>query len=198
MAPRARPAAAGDLDLVVAVAAAAFRDDPVMGWVFPDPATRPERLRALFSMPAGDMLRGGGDVHLCDGASVALWRRPGHEHGLREADDEHTRAAVSGFRDDELERLLVLGSTLAAHHPREPHWFLHVLGTEPDRQGHGLGAVVVAPVLERCDADGVRAYLESSNPRNLPFYRRLGFVDAGEIALEGGPSLTPMWREPRR
>ena len=66
----------------------------------------------------------------------------------------------------------------------------------PDRQDAGLGAAVLAPVLDRCDAEGVHAYLESSNPRNLPFYRRLGFVAAGEIPLPGGPSLIPMWREP--
>lgn len=56
---------------------------------------------------------------------------------------------------------------------------------------------MLQPVLERCDADGVRAYLESTNLRNHSLYHRQGFVDAGEIRLDGGPSLTPMWREPR-
>jgi GNAT superfamily N-acetyltransferase len=92
---------------------------------------------------------------------------------------------------------MVLGIAIHEHHPAEPHWYLNVLSTVPDRQGEGLGAAIIQPVLERCDAGGVRAYLESSNPRNLPFYRRHGFVDAGEIHLEGGPSMTKMWREPR-
>jgi GNAT superfamily N-acetyltransferase len=198
MSPSARLAALEDLPHVVAVAAAAFQDDPVMSWVFQDAATRPARLRGLFSMPAGDMLRGNGEVHVCDDASVALWRDPAFEHGgLRESDDDSTGEAIADFTDGELERLMVLGATLAANHPHEPHWFLNVLGTVPDRQGQGLGALVIAPVLQRCDADGVRAYLDSTNPRNRPFYRRLGFVDSGEIPLAGGPSLMAMWRDPR-
>jgi GNAT superfamily N-acetyltransferase len=198
MAAEARPATLEDLPTVVAVAAAAFQDDPVMSWVFQDAAVRPARLRALFSMPAGDMLRGNGEVHVVEDASVALWRDPSFEHGgLRESDDESTAAAIADFTDGELERLMVMGATLSANHPHEPHWFLNVLGTAPSRQGQGLGASAIAPVLERCDADGVRAYLDSTNPRNRPFYRRLGFVDAGEIPLPGGPSLEAMWRDPR-
>jgi len=198
MAPPVRIATLDDLDLVTSVAAAAFQDDPVMSWVFQDPATRPARLGGLFSMPAGDMLRGNGEVHVCDDDSVALWRDPAFEHGgLRESDDDTTAEAISDFTDGELERLMVLGATLAANHPHEPHWFLNVLGTVPSRQGQGLGAAVITPVLERCDAEGVRAYLDSTNPRNRPFYRRLGFVDSGEIPLTGGPSLMAMWRDPR-
>jgi GNAT superfamily N-acetyltransferase len=198
MAAAARLATIDDLPVVVAVAAAAFQDDPVMSWVFQDPSTRPARLQGLFSMPASDMLRGGGEVHVCDDASVALWRDPSFEHGgLRESDDDTTATAIADFTDGELERLMVMGATLAANHPHEPHWFLNVLGTEPSRQGQGLGAHVLAPVLDRCDADGVRAYLDSTNPRNRPFYRRLGFVDSGEIPLPGGPSLEAMWRDPR-
>jgi GNAT superfamily N-acetyltransferase len=198
MAPTARLATLADLPSVVAVAAAAFQDDPVMSWVFQDPSTRQARLQGLFSMPAGDMLRGNGEVHLCEDASVALWRNPSFEHGgVRESDDDSTPAGITDFTDGELERLMVLGATLSANHPHEAHWFLNILGTVPARQGQGLGAQVLAPVLERCDADGVRAYLDSTNPRNRPFYRRLGFVDSGEIPLAGGPSLMAMWREPR-
>jgi hypothetical protein len=52
--------------------------------------------------------------------------------------------------------------------------------------------------LDRCDAEYAPAYLESSNPDNIPYYQRFGFEVTGELALpEGGPSLWPMWRAPR-
>jgi hypothetical protein len=52
--------------------------------------------------------------------------------------------------------------------------------------------------LDRCDAEGLPAYLESTNPENLPYYRRFGFEVTGEISLpEDEPKLWPMWREPR-
>jgi GNAT superfamily N-acetyltransferase len=83
-------------------------------------------------------------------------------------------------------------------HPAAPHFHLAVLGTDPDHQGKGLGAAVIAPMLERCDREGVPAYLESSNPRNIPFYARHGFVESDPIPLiDGCPPVTPMWREPR-
>jgi ribosomal protein S18 acetylase RimI-like enzyme len=83
-------------------------------------------------------------------------------------------------------------------HPREkPHWYLAVLGTDPSAQGQGLGSAVLQPVLERCDTDGIGAYLESSKERNIDFYARHGFRVTGKIRLPRGPTMWPMWRDPR-
>lgn len=51
--------------------------------------------------------------------------------------------------------------------------------------------------LDRCDAEHAPAYLESSNPANIGYYQRFGFEVTGEIVLPDGPSLWPMWRQPR-
>ena len=85
------------------------------------------------------------------------------------------------------------------HHPRQPeHWYLAVLGTDPDHQGKGIGSALLQPVLERCDLEEVPAYLESSKEANIAFYARHGFELRDPIETEGGPTLYPMWREPRR
>jgi GNAT superfamily N-acetyltransferase len=66
------------------------------------------------------------------------------------------------------------------------------------RQGQGLGTQMLQEVLARADTDGVPAYLESSNERNLPLYERNGFRVIGELqALGHGPTIWRMWREPR-
>jgi GNAT superfamily N-acetyltransferase len=60
----------------------------------------------------------------------------------------------------------------------------------------GIGARLLEPFIERADREAVPIYLESSNPRNLTFYRRYGFENLGyAIDLPGaGPMLQPMWR----
>ena len=85
------------------------------------------------------------------------------------------------------------------HHASVPrdHWYLSVLGTDPDRQGKGIGAALVQPVLDLCDAEGLGAYLESSKESNIPYYRRFGFEVSGELRFRGGPPIWPMWRDPR-
>ena len=194
-----RSATLDDADRIAQIAAAGFYDDPVMSWLFPVAAVRLDRLRLLFGGLARDMLPDRGIVHLTGDACVALWRDPTFEHG-RSAAERVQEAADEGpspFAPDEMERLGVLGATMTANHPHEPHWYLNVVSTVPANQGQGLGTAVLQPVLARCDADGSRAYLESTNPRNHTLYHRHGFVDAGEIRVEGGPSLTPMWRDPR-
>jgi GNAT superfamily N-acetyltransferase len=194
-----RPATRDDAALVARIAAAGFYDDPVMRWVFPDDAVRLDRLVLIFSGLVDDMVPERGVVHLGGGAATALWRDPSFEHGRTAADraDEMSSDAPMPFTPDELERLVILGGTMTANHPHEPHWYLNVVSTLPEHQGQGLGRAVLQPVLDRCDADGARAYLESSNPRNHTLYHRLGFVDAGELPLEGGPSMMTMWRDPR-
>ena len=106
-------------------------------------------------------------------------------------------AMVRAFR---LRTPAMMGALTAIEksHPKEPHYYLEVLGTRKDRQSKGIGSAVINAVLERCDEEGVPAYLESSNPRNIPFYARHGFEVREEVSVgKNGPVATTMWREPR-
>ena len=47
------------------------------------------------------------------------------------------------------------------------------------------------------DRNGMLAYLESSNPRNIPFYQRHGFKVLRTIRVGECPAITPMLRRPR-
>ena len=52
--------------------------------------------------------------------------------------------------------------------------------------------------LERCDQDGIAAYLESSNPQNVPLYEHFGLQVTGTLDLPNGvPAVTTMWRPAR-
>ena len=86
----------------------------------------------------------------------------------------------------------------AAHPHDEPHYYLSFVATHDDHRGHGIGEQLLATNLERIDAEHQPAYLESSNPKNLARYGRLGFVPRDEFTLPGnGPTVTTMWRPAR-
>ena len=85
---------------------------------------------------------------------------------------------------------------MESRHLREPHWYFPYIGVVPAAQGQGLGRTLMGPTLERCDREGLPAYLEASSPRNAALYRRLGFKDIAELRFAGSPPLGLMRRDP--
>jgi GNAT superfamily N-acetyltransferase len=97
-----------------------------------------------------------------------------------------------------LPRSLGALTRMESGHPKEPHYYLPFVGVLPECRGRGIGAAVLAPVLERCDREELPAYLEASSPRNRPLYERLGFAVTEEITLgKGSPPIWRMWRDPQ-
>ena len=125
-----------------------------------------------------------------DGAAAALWLPPGVE-----SDSDAIQAALSDYvAEDRLEVMGQVVEGMGQYHPHEPHWYLALVGVDPARQGLGLGSAILKESLKRCDADGVVAYLESSNPKNIPLYERHGFEVMGVIQPGDFPPLYPMLR----
>jgi GNAT superfamily N-acetyltransferase len=184
-------------DTAVETLTQSFADDPLMCWLFEDDARRPAQLREWWAWIIDNRL-GHVEVSESDDAhSAAIW------HGPDPVDDVRAAGAfpemLVGLIGEEVAWRKLAGlAVIPAAHPTARHWYLAAVGTRPASQGQGSGARLLAGVLRRCDADGVPAYLESSNQRNVPFYERLGFVATGVIRIPDGPSLTPMWREPVR
>ena len=93
-------------------------------------------------------------------------------------------------------RLFEVVELFEAQAPQEPHYHLQFLGVRPERQGAGLGGALMAPMLARCDRDGVPAYLEATSDRNRALSERHGFRAHGAIPLPDGPAVWRMWRDP--
>jgi ribosomal protein S18 acetylase RimI-like enzyme len=98
---------------------------------------------------------------------------------------------------ERLEVLMQVGALMEEFHPKEPHWYMPMIGVDPSRQGQGYGSALLKAALKHCDADGLPAYLESSSPRNVPLYERHGFEVIGEIKPGDHPGITPMYRAAR-
>jgi ribosomal protein S18 acetylase RimI-like enzyme len=193
-----RPVTAADAAPLGDVLGRAFDDDPLFRAILPDDAHRARALPVLFRQWILRLhVQHGASWTTDDHAGAALWSPPGHWHisWLDEARMAPPMVAALGSRAVAGLRVLL---AVEGPHPKEPpHYYLRVLGCEPARQGRGIGAELLRPVLERCDAEGLGAYLESSNPKNLTFYRRHGFEAIGEVTTHLGPKAWLMWRKPR-
>jgi GNAT superfamily N-acetyltransferase len=198
-----RVAGEADRELVVRLLDTAFQDDPVSNWVFPDPAHRRAthpKLMAAFT----DVVLAEGRIDLAeDGSACALWLSvpAGNHEGEGENDgaDEDGPAQLRAAVDPDNERVELIGRLTADIHPEgRAHAYLWMIGVAPERQGEGLGGALIESVLDRCDREGLAAYLEASNARSRALYERLGFALTGRpLDLPEGPRMWPMWREPR-
>src|SRR4051812_20030253 len=188
-------------DAVGAALADAFRDDPVIGWLIPfDVAHREQRLLTFFTSMSRSYLRRDKHAYLAgDAVGAALWSAPGSWALPWSEIMRETGPAMRAFGRN-LPRALRTQLEAEAGHPKDPkHWYLGYLGVTCGHQGQGIGSVILREVLDRADAAGVPAYLESSNERNLTLYERHGFVVTTSYAALGrGPTVWRMWREPAR
>lgn len=192
----ARQATHDDIRPLAAALARAFDDDPVMIWLFGDKSgKRVKRLARFFAHEAHRHQKHGQVLTTADHEGAAFWDapdtwRPGFADLIRSlpilgpAINVRIPRSLRGFQ------------VIEAAHPRAPHWYLSVLGTDPPAQGKGVGRTLVQPILDRCDREGLGAYLESSKEKNISYYERFGFTVTGEVRLPDGPLLWPMWRDP--
>jgi ribosomal protein S18 acetylase RimI-like enzyme len=179
--------------------AQAFYDDPHMSWIVRDDGVRLRRLTEGIETFIRAMWLPQGELYLLEsGAGAAAWMRPGEQHVSLLAQARMAPATLRALRGDVV-RLLRAFTYIERKHPGAPdHWYLAMVGVVPGWQGRGYGAALMRPVLERCDAERVPAYLEASSPRNRALYERHGFEVVEECTYaRDAPPLWRMWREPR-
>lgn len=184
---------ADEEDRAIATLVLAFAADPATRW------TWPESRQYLAAMPT--FVRAfGGNAFEHDGAhctpdytGVALWLPPGVHADVERIGELMESTASPSAR----EAGSAIFEQMATYHPQEPHWYLPLIGVDPAHQGKGHGDALMAYALDRCDRDGLPAYLESSNPRNISLYRRHGFEPIGSVQAGSSPEIVPMVRRPR-
>ena len=182
-----------DKDTVIGVITLAFSTDPMARWTFPDPAGYLAVMPAIADAFGGNAFRQR-TAHLIDGGmGAAMWLPPGV------APDADRLAALMEQHapSDRIADMMQIFEQMDTVHPSDPCWYLPLIGVDPAHQGRGCGSALLRHALAQCDRDGAPAYLESSNPRNVPLYQRHGFEIIGTIQVGSSPTLVPMLRRPR-
>jgi GNAT superfamily N-acetyltransferase len=172
----------------------AFFNDPMFAWIFPDAAKRSRALSVLNRVPLRFGLRHGHVMQSNDVKAVALWLPPGRSitwSGVLSCGILRVpfRTGLRPFA-----KFAAANEVMGKFHKQyvpEPHWYLMIVGVDPDLQGRGLGSALINEGLARADQARCPCYLETSDERNVAFYERFGFKVVGTAPLgKGGP---PGW-----
>ena len=191
--PIIKTATASDDAPAIAVVVLAFSADPAARWTWPDPN------QYLMHFPSFVRVLGGNafvheSAYYVDGyVGAALWLPP----AVR-PDEDALMTLLQRTGSAQVQKdVAAVFEQMGRYHPGEPHWYLPFIGVDPFHQGKGCGAALMQHALLPCDRDHALAYLESSNPKNIPLYERHGFELLGTIQVGTSPPIFPMLRTPR-
>jgi ribosomal protein S18 acetylase RimI-like enzyme len=191
-----RPARAAEVDRVVEILVLAFQTDPIWSVALATGDGRTDHLAPYWRLFVDGAMRFG-TVHVTDDlGACAVWLPPGED----ELDDARA-TQLDALLDDVMtpsgpEAIHRLYERFEASRGSQPdHAYLSLLATDPDRRGQGIGQRLLAADLERWDAQGIPAYLESTNPANDHRYERAGFRPIGSFeAVLDDARVTAFWR----
>jgi GNAT superfamily N-acetyltransferase len=200
--PEVRPAEQRDVPSIAATLTMALADSRWTRWALPDDG-RMQRLTRLHELDAGHRGVGTGAAWVTDDVTaVAVWEPPPGAEGTSPlpADVQAALARELPYLSaDRTGAVRETAAIVAAARLAEPHWWLRHLGVRPSARRRGLAAAVLAPVLVRCDTEGVPAAAAVFSWANVRFLRGFGF----EVTLTTRTTddELPLWvlvRQPQR
>ena len=173
----------------------AFFTDPVSIYLFPDATRREGYLDSFFRLQLERTYLSKGEVYTtADRLAAAMWMPPDSPPPSLLDQLAYLKMALASNSLRRGRRLAIL---LYRLRPKERHYYLGTIGTDPSYQRRGLGSALMRPTLSRLDAAGLAGYLESSTEENNRFYQSHGFSIRAMTRVEpDGPTLWLMWREP--
>jgi GNAT superfamily N-acetyltransferase len=193
----------GQVGDAVAVLKEAFSTDPIFSFHFPDPILRAKVLESFFDDIVRAHMQFGHVYAAMDGdrlIGTAVWRPPNTTANTWR---DRWRAFAARRRLMALSpavggKLLEGFAALERTHPIAPHWYLFFIGLDAAARGRGIGARLMAPVIEAADAANTLCYLETPFPQTIAFYRQLGYeVSSEPRPFPGASQLWAMSRRPR-
>lgn len=185
-------AKAQDRERVVSAIVLAFVCDPVARWAWPEPHDYLTYFTDFINVFGGKGFEHGTAHSVAEFSGGALWLPPGVQ-----PNEVLVSLMERSIDPERLQVVFAILEKMGDYRPAEPHWYLPLVGVEPAKQGRGLGTALLGYALKRIDREGRIAYLESTNPANIPLYQRHGFEVVGTIQVGDSPLLFPMIRRPR-
>ena len=113
----------------------AFVADPVTRWVWPGAGQYLTAMPRFVRAFGGNAFARGGAYCSGEYSGAALWLPP----GVHPNEDELERLMESTASPPAQEAGSAIFEQMATYHPREPHWYLPLIGVDPAHQSKGHG-----------------------------------------------------------
>ncbi len=177
---------------IVDVMTLAFSTNPIARWMYPNSQQYLQYFSNFVRLFGGKAFEMGSAYYIGNFVAASLWLPPNIHPDEKGLFSLFETTVSEEIKDD----LFSVFEEMGNYRPKEPHWYLPMMGTDPTKQSKGYGSALLRHALEWCDRDIKTAYLESSNPQNIPLYQRFGFELIGKIQIGSSPTIFPMMREP--
>ena len=185
-----------DLDEAVVCLATAFAQDPITGFLLQTSQGYRERVTKFFSLLMRARIALKMPVVVARGTAAIQGAamgyptvRPAWPKSLAE-DWDRFEVAIPGLTD----RMAIYDEIAAKGKPAAPHYYLGVIGVDPDLHGRGIGTQLLRSFCDLSASDPLSCgvYLETAQESNLKFYERAGFVETVRGSL-GSATLSCMY-----
>lgn len=187
-------ASAGDIDTLSEVLTRAFAHDPYHRWLLPEERGWRRGSPKVWTRVLRATSRDGRLLTTSELACGALWWPPSTKP--RVLDQLWVFAALARHSTKRVGSVIRGLDLQERQKPKQPHWYLAALGTDPAHEGRGMATTVIRPILDLCDRKGLPAYLETNTTANVQFYERRGFEVFCEFDLPDGPHTWGMLHAP--
>lgn len=175
----------------------AFANDPVWEVALRRPDGRTDHHAGYWRLFVESAMRYGTVRMADDRGAVSVWLPPNGTDLSDEGGAELDKLIDAVLDPPSAVAIRELNHRFEASRSGRPaHYYLSLLATHADHRGRGVGQRLLADDLALWDAEGVPAYLESTNRLNDHRYERAGFrSDGGFSAVRDETWITAMWRQ---
>jgi len=170
----------------------AFQDDPVFQYLFPEGLQRKKRASGVQRFLLNYGLRYG-RAHATSSRleGVAVWLPSETAYpSVCGALCSGALGAAASLGVGGSRRAMYYGERMTAAHKRLApfrHWYLQVIGVDPELQGMGHASRLLQWMLARVDQDPAPCYLETQKEDNVLIYQRYGFGVVEEFTVPETP-----------
>ncbi len=187
------------------VAGAAFKDDPVMVFTYPDERVRKEKAQYGFYM----IYRYGIKYGLAYTTSnnldgIIIWLPP--DKGIPSfwtmmRNGGFYTMRKSGLNIKALKRTMkIFRYQEERHKALAPfkHWYFENIAVKPEEQGKGYGGLLISSIIKKVEGDGLPIFVETNTEKAASIYQKYGFEVLEHTIIPDTP--VPLWcmlRKPR-